>query len=120
MIGVGTKGKSLTLELVPDWRARIGLYAYRDDDNLIASRMQQAKVVRYLRDAPGRVVHLGCGRGIIRQLLSKAGIIYDGVDRFPQALEISKKKELPVAAGELKQLLGGLPAECRYFNSVSD
>jgi len=86
----------------------VDLCEFRDDKQIAC---HQAKYVRYFRNAPGRVVDLGCGRGIMLQLLNNAGIECYGVDRFPPALEICKSKGLQVIAGEVTEHLRDCPTE---------
>lgn len=86
----------------------VNLCEFRDDEAILS---QQAKFVRYFLDVPSQVVDLGCGRGIMLQLLKNAGVKCYGVERFPQALEVCRGKGLKVIEDEVTEHLRQLPPE---------
>jgi len=95
-------------ESIPDPDLDIDLCGFRDDKRIAE---QQAKYVRYFIRAPGPVVDLGCGRGIMLRLLKDAGVECYGVDRFCKALEVCRSRGLEVVDDEVREHLEHLPCE---------
>lgn len=61
---------------------------------------RQRAYVDLFRDAPGRVVDLGCGRGEFLRLLGEAGIDAYGVDRHRDMVLHCREAELEAVEGE--------------------
>jgi SAM-dependent methyltransferase len=63
-----------------------------------------------LRDLPGPVLDVGCGRGEFLELLKAEGIAASGVESNPVSVEAARARGLSVEGADALQLLGGRPA----------
>jgi SAM-dependent methyltransferase len=63
-----------------------------------------------LRDLPGPVLDVGCGRGEFLELLKGAGISGGGIESNPVSADICRRKGLEVEAGDAFPLLAKRPA----------
>ncbi len=63
-----------------------------------------------LRDLPGPVLDVGCGRGEFLELLKAEGIASSGVESNPVSVETARARGLSVEGADALQLLGGRPA----------
>lgn len=71
----------------------------------------QGRYVRHFFDAPGRVLEVGSGKGVMLGLLREAGIAAYGLDLSEEAVEVCRKKGLEVVLGDVRPHLESLPAE---------
>jgi len=62
-----------------------------------------------LRDLPGPVLDVGCGRGEFLELLKAEGIASSGVESNPVSVEAARARGLSVEGADALQLLGGRP-----------
>lgn len=62
---------------------------------------KQAGYVDHFRDAPGRIVDLGCGRGEFVQLLGEAGLTAYGVDMNPDMVTACHERGLNAIEADL-------------------
>jgi SAM-dependent methyltransferase len=74
-----------------------------------AIRERQQSYIDVFRDAPGRVVDLGCGRGEFLELLTQAGVDCYGVDRNPGMVARCAEKGLTAYDGDLLDHLASVP-----------
>jgi O-antigen chain-terminating methyltransferase len=63
-----------------------------------------------MRDLPGPVLDVGCGRGEFLQLLASEGIAASGVESNPVSVEAARRRGLSVEEADALVLLGGRPA----------
>lgn len=70
----------------------------------------QRSYLDLLRDLPGPVLDVGCGRGEFLRLLGSAGIAGRGVEVNPVSAEAARTEGLDVEEGDALALLEGLPA----------
>jgi O-antigen chain-terminating methyltransferase len=63
-----------------------------------------------LRDLPGPVLDVGCGRGEFLQMLAAEGIPASGVESNPVSVEAARSRGLSVEEADALALLGGRPA----------
>jgi SAM-dependent methyltransferase len=63
-----------------------------------------------LRDLPGPVLDVGCGRGEFLQMLAAEGISASGVESNPVSVEAARRRGLSVEEADALALLGGRPA----------
>jgi len=77
----------------------IDLCRYRADEELF--RKQQAELSKHFANAPGPVVDLGCGRGMMLELLKASGLATYGVDSFVPALEVCRQRGLEVVDSDI-------------------
>ncbi len=70
----------------------------------------QRSYLELLRDLPGPVLDVGCGRGEFLRLLGSAGIAGRGVEVNPVSAAAARKEGLDVEEAEALALLEGLPA----------
>ena len=84
----------------------VDLCRFRSDDNLFR---QQKKFVKYFLGAPGPILDLGCGRGVLLELLHRERVDSYGVDTFGPGLEACREKGLRVVDCDLFAHLKGLP-----------
>lgn len=73
------------------------LYAWGDESHI---RAVQKKHIRYFLNAPGTVLDIGCGRGIMLDLLKSAGLKAYGVDLSPESVKICREKGLDAVQGD--------------------
>ncbi len=66
--------------------------------------------VDFVRDLPGPVLDVGCGRGEFLGLLRGAGIPASGIESNPLSVEACRRAGLEVEAGDVFALLGRRPA----------
>jgi len=64
----------------------------------------------FVRDVPGPVLDVGCGRGEFLGLLGAAGIPASGIESNPISVEACRKAGLEVESGDVFALLGRRPA----------
>ena len=64
----------------------------------------------FVRDVPGPVLDVGCGRGEFLGLLRAAGISASGIESNPISVEACRKAGLEVESGDVFALLGRRPA----------
>ena len=89
---------------------------FRGDESLITERLKIYPEV--FKDAPGKVLEMGAGRGELQELFKKAGVESYGVDLDKAMVEEASQKGLPVEHGDAiahlrtleDQSLGGLIA----------
>jgi SAM-dependent methyltransferase len=84
----------------------IDLCRFRLDDDLFK---QQKKFVKYFLGAPGPVADLGCGRGVMLELLRKERVDSYGIDTFRPGLEMCREKGLTVVDCDLFSHLRDVP-----------
>jgi 2-polyprenyl-3-methyl-5-hydroxy-6-metoxy-1,4-benzoquinol methylase len=83
------------------------LYAWSDDD---LRERHQKRYLRYLVNAPGRVLDIGSGRGVMLRLMKEAGITAYGIDSFEDAVIGCKAKGLDVVYSDALSHLSSLPS----------
>ena len=83
----------------------IDLCQFRSDDDLLK---QQKKFVKYFLRAPGPVLDLGCGRGVMLELLQNERVDSYGVDSFGPGIQTCREKGLRVIDCDLFTHLKGL------------
>lgn len=71
---------------------------------------KQARYVDIFKDAPGKIVDLGCGRGEFVQLLGEAGLTAYGVDMNADMVSICQERGLAAVEGDLLEHLRALPS----------
>jgi len=82
------------------------LYAWSDDD---LRERHQKKYLRHLANAPGMVLEIGSGRGVMLRLMKEAGITAYGLDSFEDAVIYCRGKGLDVVHGDALGHLAALP-----------
>jgi SAM-dependent methyltransferase len=82
------------------------LYAWSDDD---LRERHQKQYLRHLKKAPGKVLDIGSGRGVMLRLMKDAGIAAYGLDSFEEAVVYCKGKGLDVVLGDALSHLATLP-----------
>jgi SAM-dependent methyltransferase len=70
----------------------------------------QRSYLDLLRDLPGPVVDVGCGRGEFLQLLAAEGISASGVESNPVSVEAARSRGLTVERADALEQLAGRPA----------
>jgi SAM-dependent methyltransferase len=80
---------------------------YRGTEVEIRERI--AAYLPYLRDLPGPVLDLGCGRGEALALLRDHGIAGRGVDASERMVQLCRERGLEAEAGDLFAVLAGVP-----------
>jgi 2-polyprenyl-3-methyl-5-hydroxy-6-metoxy-1,4-benzoquinol methylase len=83
------------------------LYAWSDDE---LRERHQKKYLRHLVNAPGRVLDIGAGRGVMMRLMKEAGITAYGIDSFEGAVTDCKAKGLDVVCSDALTHLSSLPS----------
>jgi O-antigen chain-terminating methyltransferase len=83
------------------------LYAWSDDD---LRERHQKRYLRHLMNAPGKVLEIGSGRGVMLRLMKEAGITAYGLDSFEEAVNDCKGKGLNVVHSDALSHLATLPA----------
>lgn len=73
------------------------LYAWGDEAQI---RKNQARYVPYFREAAGAVLDLGCGRGIMLDLLKRADLKGYGLDLSEKAVQVCREKGLDAVQGD--------------------
>ena len=73
------------------------LYAWGDK---VQIRKNQARYLSYFQNAPGTILDLGCGRGIMLDLLKKAGLKGYGLDLSEKAVLLCRSKGFDVVQGD--------------------
>jgi len=79
---------------------------FRPDDKLFK---QQKKFVKYFLGAPGPILDLGCGRGVLLELLHRERVDSYGVDTFGPGIEACREKGLTIVDCDLFAHLKSLP-----------
>jgi SAM-dependent methyltransferase len=64
-----------------------------------------------LRDAPGPVLDVGCGRGEFLRLLAGAGIAAAGIESNPVSVRLCREAGLSVEEGDARRRLADRPSE---------
>ena len=82
---------------------------YRGTEEEIRERI--AVYQPFLKDAPGPVLDLGCGRGEALALLRDWGLAGRGVDASASMVELCRGRGLEAEVGDLFEVLAGLPEE---------
>jgi O-antigen chain-terminating methyltransferase len=82
------------------------LYAWSDDE---LRERHQKRYLRHLENAPGKVLEIGSGRGVMLRLMKEAGIAAYGLDSFEDAVVYCKGKGLDVVHGDALSHLAALP-----------
>lgn len=82
------------------------LYAWSDDD---LRERHQKRYLKHLENAPGKVLDIGSGRGVMLRLMKAAGITAYGLDSFEEAVIYCKGKGLDVVHGDALGHLATLP-----------
>ncbi len=80
---------------------------YRGTEEEIRERI--AAYLPYLKDLPGPVLDLGCGRGEALALLRDHGIAGRGVDSSERMVQLCRDRGLEAEVGDLFALLAGVP-----------
>ncbi len=83
------------------------LYAWSEDD---LREQHQKRYLRHLKNAPGKVLEIGSGRGVMLRLMKEAGIPAYGLDSFEDSVIYCKGKGLDVVHGDALSYLAQLPA----------
>lgn len=83
------------------------LYAWSDDE---LRERHQKRYLRHLMNAPGKVLDIGSGRGVLLQLMKETGITAYGLDSFEDSVNYCKGKGLDVVHGDALSHLVTLPA----------
>jgi SAM-dependent methyltransferase len=83
------------------------LYAWSEDD---LRERHQKRYLRHLEKAPGKVLEIGSGRGVMLRLMKEAGIKAYGLDSFEDAVVYCKGNGLDVVHGDALSHLATLPA----------
>jgi SAM-dependent methyltransferase len=83
------------------------LYAWSDDD---LRERHQKRYLRHLTNAPGKVLEIGSGRGVMLRLMKEAGITAYGLDSFEEAVNDCRGKGLDVVHSDALSHLATLPA----------
>jgi ubiquinone/menaquinone biosynthesis C-methylase UbiE len=82
------------------------LYAWSDDE---LRERHQKKYLKHLKNAPGKVLEIGSGRGVVLRLMKEAGIAAYGLDSCEEAVISCKGKGLDVVHGDALSHLASLP-----------
>ena len=82
------------------------LYAWSDDD---LRERHQKRYLRHLVNAPGKVLEIGSGRGVMLRLMKGAGITAYGLDSFEEAVIDCRGKGLDVIHSDALSHLAALP-----------
>lgn len=82
------------------------LYAWGEEAQI---RKNQARYLSYFQKAPAAILDLGCGRGIMLDLLKQAGLKGYGVDLSEEAVALCKSKGLEAVQGDALGHLRALP-----------
>ena len=111
MRGVGTPDSATTAPPAPP-SIPPGVYAlfeerFRGSPAEIARG--QRSYLDLLRDLPGPVLDVGCGRGEFLQMLAAEGIPASGVESNPVSVEAARSRGLAVELADALVLLGGRP-----------
>lgn len=80
---------------------------YRGTESEIRERI--AAYLPYLKDLPGPVLDLGCGRGEALALLRDHGIAGRGIDASARMVQLCRERGLEAAEGDLFAALAALP-----------
>jgi ubiquinone/menaquinone biosynthesis C-methylase UbiE len=83
------------------------LYEWSDDD---LRERHQKRYLSHLMNAPGKVLEIGSGRGVMLRLMKNAGITAYGLDSFEEAVNDCKGKGLDVVHSDALSHLATLPA----------
>ena len=82
---------------------------FRGSPDAVARKQQS--YLALLRDLPGPILDVGCGRGELLRLLAEEGIAASGVEINPIAAAACRKDGLAVEEGDGLAALSGKPAE---------
>ncbi len=69
----------------------------------------QKQYVYHFKDAPGAVLEIGCGRGVMLRMLQEAGIQAYGIDSSEESVKSCEGKGLKVLPGDAEDHLASLP-----------
>jgi SAM-dependent methyltransferase len=83
------------------------LYAWSDDE---LRERHQKRYLRLLTNAPGKVLDIGSGRGVMLRLMKGAGITAYGIDSFEEAVIDCRAKGLDVVCSDALSHLSLLPS----------
>ena len=82
------------------------LYAWSEDE---LRERHQKRYLRYLADAPGTVLEIGAGRGVLLRLMKETGIKAYGIDSFEETAKQCREKGLDVVHSDALSHLASLP-----------
>lgn len=82
------------------------LYAWSDDD---LRERHQKRYLKHLENAPGKVLDIGSGRGVMLRLMKTAGITAYGLDSLEEAVMQCRRNGLDVVHGDALDHLATLP-----------
>jgi ubiquinone/menaquinone biosynthesis C-methylase UbiE len=82
------------------------LYAWSDEE---LRERHQKKYLKHLANAPGKVLEIGSGQGVVLRLMKEAGITAYGLDSCEEAVISCKGKGLDVVHGDALSHLVSLP-----------
>ena len=97
-LGTGVETKTAPSQSIQLADLGFNLCQFRRDDEV---KSQQRKYVALFAAAPGPVLDIGCGRGIMLELLKLGGIEAYGLDTFPAAIDECERKGLSAIHAEL-------------------
>ncbi len=73
------------------------------------TEVHQKQYVRYFKDAPGTVLEIGCGRGVMLRMLQEAGIQAYGIDSSEESVNLCEGKGVKVLQDDAAHHLADLP-----------
>lgn len=85
----------------------VGLFSELNSEEL--TETHQRRYVRYFKDAPGTVLEIGCGLGVMLGMLRDAGIQAYGIDASEESVKACEAKGVKVLADDALKHLAALP-----------
>ncbi len=73
------------------------------------TEVHQKQYVRYFKDAPGAVLEIGFGRGVMLRMLQEAGIQAYGIDSSEESVNLCEGKGVKVLQDDAAHHLADLP-----------